>query len=141
MIFRIRDEKPIPLAPNPTHHEDLQYATWGPKGSQLVFIHRDSIYYMDSAEGNPILIAETPEESVITNGIPDWLYEEEILFKSNAVWFSPGGTKICFASFNDSDVDVTSYPYYGSYDDPSNINPGLYKIRYPKVCPMSCDMS
>jgi hypothetical protein len=68
---------------------------------------------------------------VILNGIPDWLYEEEILSKNNAIWFSPNGSRLCFASFDDSLVDVVSFPFYGSTEEV--VKGGLYRIRYPKV--------
>lgn len=122
----------LSLAPEPIGSADLQYASWGPRGSQLVFVQHANIYYKASAESAPQEIASSPQESIIANGIPDWLYEEEILSKSNAIWFSPSGTRLCYASFNDSLVDEMSYPYYGAVEDPQNLYPGMYNIRYPK---------
>ena len=124
-MLPLSDEQPMDKA-------DLQYATWGETGSQLVYVYRDNIYYKPTAETAAIRIATTTQESVVLNGIPDWLYEEEILGESNAIWFSPNGTRLCYASFNDSEVDEMSYPYYGPYDDPHNLYPGTYRIRYPK---------
>lgn len=97
------------------------YVSDRPSGSQLVFVNRDNIYYKASAESPTTRIATTTQESVVLNGIPDWLYEEEILGSSNAIWFSPNGTRLCYASFNDTDVDEMTYPYYGPYDDPHNL--------------------
>lgn len=122
----------LPLADEPIASSDLQYASWGPRDSQLVFVHRDNIYYKASAESVAIQVTSTSQEGVILNGIPDWLYEEEILARSNAIWFAPNGTKLCYASFNDSMVDEMTYPYYGPHDDPHNLYPGQYRIRYPK---------
>ena len=64
------------------------------------------------------------------------IFAEEILSSSNALWWSPDGTKLCFATFNDSDVDVLQYPYYGSYTKIENVYPEYLNLRYPKVsCP------
>lgn len=68
------------------------------------------------------------------NGIPDWLYEEEILSKESAIWFSPEGTRLLYASFNDTVVDQTVYPIYGNYEDNLNTSPEMMSVRYPKVC-------
>ena len=63
----------------------------------------------------------------IYNGITDWLYEEEILQQTNALWWSPDSAYLAFIKFNDSMVD---YFYFPSYDGApySNMN----KVRYPK---------
>lgn len=176
LLYRIRDERPFPVTPDPKAHrriDDLQFATFGPKGSALAFIHRfvlsfafnffvsflwqdflpnlfilhflslslmqisllcrENIYYQDSAESVPKLIASSPDETTVMNGIPDWLYEEEILSKESAIWFSPEGTRLLYASFNDSGVDITNYPLYGNYEDNLNTSPELMAVRYPKV--------
>ncbi|RWS06757.1 prolyl endopeptidase FAP-like protein, partial [Dinothrombium tinctorium] len=132
-LHRIKDERLTALTPDPKRpNEDLQYASWGPRGTQLVFVHKQDIYYKRNATEKAIKIATSVEESVIYNGIPDWLYEEEILSSSNAIWWSPNGIKICYASFNDSEVDLMSFTTYGQYEDPNNLYPTIEQIRYPK---------
>lgn len=107
----------------------------------------ENIYYQESAESIPKKIASSSDEQTIMNGIPDWLYEEEILSKESAIWFSPGGTRLLYASFNDSGVDQTVYPLYGNYDDNLNTSPEMMSVRYPKVCsnffqlPSHCQIS
>lgn len=63
----------------------------------------------------------------IYNGISDWLYEEEILYTTNAMWWSPDSTKLAYLKFNDTDVDFYMFP---TYDGAQYGN--LNKIRYPK---------
>lgn len=107
---------------------DLQYASWGRRGSDLVFVSDDNIYYKACVECNATRITETGGQT-IANGVPDWLYEEEILSNNNAIYFSPRGTKMCYASFNDSTVDSLSFPIYADQMGDSK----LFNIRYPRV--------
>ena len=60
----------------------LQYASWGPRGSQLVMVQDGNIFYKDCAECDAHQITDTRDYNAILNGIPDWLYEEEILSKA-----------------------------------------------------------
>lgn len=52
---------------------------------------------------------------------------------NKAIWWSPVGSLISFASFDDTKVDAISYPKYGTYDDPNNVYPELVTLRYPKT--------
>jgi hypothetical protein len=121
--------------PNTVTETDLQYASWGPKqnSSQIVFIFKNNIYYKESANSSEIKTVVIANEDYIFNGIPDWVYEEEILSSSNAFWWSPDGSKLCFASFNDSQVDIMQYPWYGSSVEASTLYTKTIRIRYPKV--------
>lgn len=67
------------------------------------------------------------KDKLIYNGITDWLYEEEILYQTNAMWWSPDSFKLAFIKFNDSMVEFYSFPIY----DGSQY--GFFnQIRYPK---------
>ena len=54
----------------------------------------------------------------IYNGIPDWVYEEEILGTYKALHSSPRGTSLAFARFDDTRVEEFYYTLYGDPDDP-----------------------
>lgn len=92
---------------------------------------------MKDVNAKPKLITQSNDATVIFNGIPDWLYEEEILGQNNAIWWSPNGTRLAFASFNDSMVDIMTFSRYGSYHDFNNLYPFVESIRYPKVSKMN----
>ncbi|XP_035211112.1 venom dipeptidyl peptidase 4-like [Stegodyphus dumicola] len=93
------------------------------------------MFYMPqfSALTKPRRLTSDGENDVILNGIPDWVYEEEILGSNHAIWWSDDGTKIAYASFNDSAVDFISLPRYGDYHDVTNIYPQFRRFRYPKA--------
>lgn len=77
-------------------------------------------------------IVKTGLPGLIYNGVPDWLYGERIWKTRRAFWWNPSGDRLCFASFDDSYVDTTSYLKYGSYESTSNLMPELVSVRYPK---------
>ena len=41
---------------------------------------------------------------VVYNGIPDWVYEEEVLASDNAIWWSPDRKFLCYMRFDDTQV-------------------------------------
>ncbi|KFM59889.1 Dipeptidyl aminopeptidase-like protein 6, partial [Stegodyphus mimosarum] len=69
---------------------------------------------------------------IVFNGVPDWLYEEIILKSNKALWWSPDGSFLCFATFNDSKIGTYYYNWYGSHNDSNNVIAQLKSLRYPK---------
>jgi dipeptidyl-peptidase-4 len=71
------------------------------------------------------------------HGVPDWVYEEEILEQNFALWFNDDGSKLAYLSFNETGVPTYRVPYYMDRNDPkSSIAPPYpreLEIRYPKV--------
>lgn len=60
----------------------LQYATWGPVGSSVVFVVRNNIYYkQDAQQKNVIEVTNDGLLGHIYNGIPDWVYEGTLKLK------------------------------------------------------------
>ena len=121
------------MKPNEANENSyLQVAQWGPKGSQLVFVYENNIYYLPDILQQTIRITDDRERYVY-NGIPDWIYEEEILTVATAFWWSPDGTRLAFAQFNDTNVEFQEYPWYGDTVDKSSQYLDRVKIKYPKV--------
>lgn len=113
----------VPLRCSPSHVSPA---------SQL-FIYQNNIYYIDKLGDGVRQLTRNGVPDGVANGIPDWLYDEKILRTDHAVWFSPEGSKLAFASFNDTMIRHVVYPKYGSYDDPNNIYPEVTRIRYPQA--------
>ncbi|KAL5005835.1 hypothetical protein ScPMuIL_016993 [Solemya velum] len=108
---------------------NFQYVTWSPKGRSMIFVQKNNIYYKKDIDSATLQLTYDGKEGVIANGIPDWLYEEEILMSDHAIWWSPQGTYIVYASFNDLDVPKYYFPHYGNMD---NIYGDQKHIPYPK---------
>jgi hypothetical protein len=61
------------------------------------------------------------------------MFPEEVFNAAEALWFSPSGTYLAVASFNDTYVESAVYPYYGNSSDINNQYPELVEFKYPKV--------
>ncbi|XP_050526616.1 venom dipeptidyl peptidase 4-like isoform X2 [Daktulosphaira vitifoliae] len=112
---------------------ELQLAKWSPIGSALALVEQNNIFYKSSAFNQVEEQITVTGDTNTVNGIPDWVYEEEVLSSNSALWFSKSGTKLAFASFNDVNVSIMVMPLYGQpgnlrYQYPSNVG-----IHYPKV--------
>ncbi|XP_043476742.1 venom dipeptidyl peptidase 4 isoform X2 [Leptopilina heterotoma] len=107
----------------------LQLATWGPKGNSLVYVYQNNIYYRPAAEVPDIYkITNSGVLHTVYNGVPDWVYEEEVFGSNKAIWFSPSGTKMVFGYFDDNHTPIMNIPYYGY--------PGSITFQYTSVIPI-----
>ncbi|KAK4292838.1 hypothetical protein Pmani_034416, partial [Petrolisthes manimaculis] len=115
--------------PSREGHPALQYASWIPgEAASLVLIHRNDIYVKESPT-SPVVtrITSTGQPHLVFNGVTDYLYREYVLHSVSAVWANEEGTRLCYATFNDSGVLEVKIPMYGE------TYPTLKEIRYPKV--------
>ncbi|XP_018495147.1 inactive dipeptidyl peptidase 10 [Galendromus occidentalis] len=111
----------------------VQFAGWGNRGSQLIVVWNNNLYYYNSINSPPIQLTNDGVLDVVFNGMPDWVYEEEIFSSNKAFWMPASGNKLCFAKFNDSKVDIEPIPRYGSEKTPSvNQYTRIEELRYPK---------
>ena len=65
-----------------------------------------------------VRLTQDGEVDAIYNGIPDWVYEEEVLGTNTAMHTSPDGQLMLYAQFNDSQVTFKlsfAYLYYHSF--------------------------
>jgi hypothetical protein len=58
---------------------------------------------------------------------------EEVLGSGSALWFSPDGSYLAFATFNDTNVKTASYFHYGQPGSLESQYSETVNIRYPKV--------
>ncbi|XP_072936332.1 venom dipeptidyl peptidase 4 isoform X2 [Epargyreus clarus] len=112
----------------------LQVVIWD-RGHQLAYVQDNNVYYVPDAAHpdivRPLTTAGVPGEMYY--GAPDWIYEEEVLNSAEAMWFSPSGTYLAVASFNDTNVESAVYPFYGNASDPENVYPEMVHFKYPKA--------
>ncbi|KAK2856749.1 hypothetical protein Q5P01_005484 [Channa striata] len=107
--------------------DEVQYFAWAPEGNKLAFVWENNVYIKTSPESPKQQITFNGEENHILNGIPDWVYEEEMFSSNQGLWWSPGGKYVAYAQFNESGVHTIEYSWYGEYQYPSTVS-----IPYPK---------
>ncbi|CAB0014780.1 unnamed protein product [Nesidiocoris tenuis] len=111
----------------------LVHAQWSRRGHGLFIILDYDIYYRPHPRlGQVYRITNTAIPGLIHNGVPDWLYEEEILNDNKAIWNSKDGHILLYASFNDTLVQEFQFPWYGVSQDTAQLYPQIRSLRYPK---------
>ncbi|GFT17124.1 inactive dipeptidyl peptidase 10 [Nephila pilipes] len=132
-IYDLENKRMYHLWPLNKYGEKLLFVTWGPKGNQMAYVYKNDIYYVPKVNGTHYAVTNNGVEGVVYNGVPDWLYEEEILKSNRALWWSPDGNQFCFATFNDTKTGIYYYNWYGNHNDSNNVFAQLKSIRYPKA--------
>ncbi|KAL7031857.1 hypothetical protein ACKWTF_007152 [Chironomus riparius] len=135
-VYDIQASESISLTPK---SEDewpfLLHAQFTPRGHSLVMVYNYDIYYKTGPKSaQSYRITKTGVPGTIYNGVPDWLYEEELLNSNTAIWMSNDGHLMLYGVFNDTNVMEQKFPWYGSTNDNGNINlyPEIRSLRYPK---------
>ncbi|KAL5479676.1 hypothetical protein EMCRGX_G023232 [Ephydatia muelleri] len=112
------------------YNTSVQYATWSPTRNQIVYVADYTVFLYDLASNASTSISLPGTGPGTRYGIPDWVYEEEVLSSNSAIWWAPDGVKILYAAFNDSLVQDFQFPIYGPQ---SQIYTTLESIPYPKA--------
>lgn len=110
----------------------IQNFVWSPVGAALAFVYKNNIFYKPDLDTQAIQITTSGVEDVIYNGIPDWVYEEEVFSSNIAMWFSKEGNRLAYATFNDEEVRIMNVPQYGIPGSISYQYTYHHAIRYPK---------
>uniref|UniRef100_A0A1I8Q502 Venom dipeptidyl peptidase 4 n=1 Tax=Stomoxys calcitrans TaxID=35570 RepID=A0A1I8Q502_STOCA len=105
---------------------------WAPVGNALVINFQRNLYYKPTAFATEIALTDDKDLAIL-NGIPDWVYEEEVFSSNSAVWFSPDGSQLAFIQFDDSPTPVINFPIYGEAGDIRFQYPYNRLVAYPKA--------
>ncbi|RZF33294.1 hypothetical protein LSTR_LSTR007639 [Laodelphax striatellus] len=123
---------PLLVTPDDSDHPYLLHAEWTPRGHALLIIYNYDIYYKPSPDKhqNSFRVTTTAVPGIVSNGAPDWLYEEEILNDNKALWMSEESQMLLYVCFNDTEVQELRFPWYGM--DSKQLYPDMRSLRYPK---------
>uniref|UniRef100_A0A8C6VXT9 Fibroblast activation protein, alpha n=1 Tax=Nothobranchius furzeri TaxID=105023 RepID=A0A8C6VXT9_NOTFU len=99
----------------------VQYFTFGPTGSQFAYVSDFNVYFKSSVDAQVVQITRNGKMNEILNGIPDWVYEEEVFASAGAIWWSKTGKFLAYAEFNDTEVHKVEYIWYGSEPYPQTV--------------------
>ncbi|XP_076004944.1 dipeptidyl peptidase 4-like isoform X2 [Genypterus blacodes] len=106
---------------------ETQYFAWAPQGNRMAFVWGNNVYIKSSPTSPTQQVTTNGKENVIFNGVPDWVYEEEMFSTSQGLWWSPGGKRLAYMESNDTDVHSIEYSWYGKDQYPRTV-----VIPYPK---------
>lgn len=95
-------------------------------------MHNNDIYYKPKMQKDLVCRITSSERPDVFNGVPDWLYETEVLKTDHALWYSPDGQYLMYATFNDTKVGEYKYQWFNS-GNPQAAYPDIRGIKYPKV--------
>ncbi|TKA71229.1 putative dipeptidyl-aminopeptidase B [Friedmanniomyces simplex] len=141
-IFDVATQKAEALDPNNLYGR-IQIASWSPNSDAVVFT-RDNNMYIRHLDSDTATRITNDGGSELFYGIPDWVYEEEVLAGSSATWWSGDGKFVAF--FRTDESEVPSFPVQYFFSRPSGEKPKdgeenypeTREIKYPKAgAPMS----
>jgi dipeptidyl aminopeptidase B len=119
----------------PSQPPQTTFATWSPTGHSIAFVHANDLYILPNAQSStsPIRVTTTGSETHF-NGVPDWVYEEEVFSADYALWWSPDSQRIAFIESDETNVDVYTFPIYNPDSDAHAVHPYTENVamRYPK---------
>ncbi|XP_029927063.1 dipeptidyl peptidase 4-like isoform X2 [Myripristis murdjan] len=116
------------LLSTPDIPHEIQYFAWAPEGNKLAFVLKNNVYVKTSPTSPAQQVTFNGKENQIYNGIPDWVYEEEMFSSNQGLWWSPGGKHVAYGEFNDTEVHTIEYSWYGEGQYPHTVI-----IPYPKA--------
>ena len=119
----------------PSSPPRTSYAEWSPTGEAIAFVHSNDLYIRPDAEPNTQAIRLTASGSPTRfNGVPDWVYAEEVFSGESALWWSPDSRKLAFLESDETDVDVYTFPVYNPDSSSWSVHPYTEDVamRYPK---------
>lgn len=104
-----------------------RYATLDAKGEKIAFVRDNNLFYKVLNGEKEIQITTDGANNKIINGATDWVYEEEFAMSTAFAW-SPGGTKIAFLRFDESEVKEFTFTTYTNA-----LYPVYNTFKYPKA--------
>jgi len=90
-----------------------------PRRKVIYVDQTNNLFYKNYAESGEIIsvTSDADENNGILNGIPDWVYEEEMLSSRAATWWSPNGQFIAYLKSYTKDIENIRFNYYGRSPD------------------------
>ncbi|CAO3645247.1 unnamed protein product [Cunninghamella echinulata] len=129
-IYKKDDKTLFPLVNTSTIDTEpkISYAVWSPIGHQVAYVMENDLYITDLKKHTRITFDGS---ETIFNGIPDWVYEEEVLSQSYSLWWSPDATHLAYLRLDETEVPELHIPFYTLEDE--NSYPVEMSVKYPKA--------
>uniref|UniRef100_A0A673CWV8 Dipeptidyl peptidase 4-like n=1 Tax=Sphaeramia orbicularis TaxID=375764 RepID=A0A673CWV8_9TELE len=92
-----------------------------------------NIFITSNVTAEPVQVTHNGKKNEVLNGVPDWIYEEEVFASNGAIWWSPNGNYLAYAEFNDTEVHKLEYSWYGNEQYPETVAIPYPKVRFPII--------
>ncbi|XP_034430778.1 inactive dipeptidyl peptidase 10-like [Hippoglossus hippoglossus] len=112
LVYNLYTREVLELNPPEVSDSVLQFASWGVRGQQLIYVFENNIYYQTDVQSSSWRLTSSGQEGIVFNGIADWLYEEEVLHTQATHWWAPDGTRLAYLTINDSLVPNMLLPRF-----------------------------
>uniref|UniRef100_A0A671YKD6 Fibroblast activation protein, alpha n=1 Tax=Sparus aurata TaxID=8175 RepID=A0A671YKD6_SPAAU len=87
-----------------------------------------NIFIKSNVNAETVQVTHNGKKNEIQNGVPDWVYEEEVFASNGAIWWSSTGKYLAYVEFNDTDVHKVEFSWFGSEQYPETVI-----FPYPKA--------
>ncbi|GMM50867.1 Dap2 protein [Starmerella bacillaris] len=120
----------------PLSSQSLSVAEWSPDGKSVAYVYDHNVYLYNLDTKTTISVTSDGGPGVF-NGIPDWVYEEEVFAGDSALWWSPDGKFVSYMRTNDTSVPEFPIPYFFTKAHGSDVAeaakyPEVTELKYPK---------
>lgn len=130
-IHRLADQKTFPLTP-PSETPQTAYVAWSPTSHSLAYVDSNDLFVVpdttldaitdERVHPGHIRVTNDGGETVF-NGIPDWVYEEEVSQSNFALWWNEKGDTIAFLKSDETEVKDYTLQFYQHHDIPGGAYP------------------
>ncbi|KAL9074523.1 MAG: hypothetical protein Q9157_004359 [Trypethelium eluteriae] len=119
-------------------NERIQLASWSPTSDAVVFTRANNMFIRNVAKKQVMQIT-LDGGTELFNGVPDWVYEEEVFSGNSVTWWSGDGKYVAYLRTDEAAVPEYPVQYFlsrpsGTRPPPGEENyPDIRKIKYPKA--------
>lgn len=110
-----------------------EIAVISPDGTQVAYVVDCNVMVRDLATGDATAVTTDGLATDVTNGVPDWVYQEEFGILSSLRWSADSGT-LAFIRWNEAAVPMTWVTLYQGACSPRTDNalyPSRLDFKYP----------
>ena len=106
---------------------------WSSDDRMVAFVRDCNVYVAKIDYGTEVAVTTDGKANSVTNGVPDWVYQEEFGMTGSLTW-SADNTMLAFIRWDESEVPLYSLPVYRGACNPKDEYakyPGEISYKYP----------
>lgn len=108
----------------------ISYAIWSPTGHSLAYVMRNNLFIRPDLNDAQQLTSDGGND--IFNGVPDWVYEEEIYQDNSAIWWAPDSSSLAFLKTDERQVENYPLEFFILPSTEPGLYPDVEQLSYPK---------